>query len=238
MDKVNITLPSKCLVYKDVDPSKIFIRPLKGKDEKLISELSIDNFDRKFTQVLANVLEGIDPKQLTLGDRKYVMLWLAIHSYSNKHLMSFMCENCLSKLEMEADLATLVIKTLPDDFVEPHSLTLSDGSTVNLRLYRVKDELELGDLEKAGTNVWLFRIAMSIIGDQSIVEKVAFLEELPVADIAKIRAFQEQFDHGPVMETTFDCEKCGVTGRVPVPFRIEMFFPFGARLTKYFGATS
>lgn len=238
MDKVNITLPSKCLVYKDVDSSKIFIRTLKGKDEKLISELSMDNFDRKFIQVLANVLEGIDPKQLTLGDRKYVMLWLAIQSYSSKHPISFTCSSCLSKLEMEADLSTLAIKTLPEDFVEPYAMTLSDNSTVNLRLLRVKDELDLADLEKAGTNIWLYRVAMSMVGPESIVEKNAFLENLGVIDIAKIRSFQERFDHGPVMETTFDCEKCGVTGKVPVPFRIEMFFPFGERLARYFGASS
>ena len=238
MEKVNIILPSKCLVYKDVDPSKIFIRTLKGKDEKLISELSMDNFDRKFTQVLANVIEGVDPKLLTLGDRKYVMLWLAIHSFSKMHPVGFLCTNCLSKLEMEADLTTLTIKTLPDEFVEPYPITLSDNSTLNLRLFRVKDELELAELEKSGTNIWLYRFAMSIIGTESIVEKVAFLENLPVIDIAKIRAFQERFDHGPTMETTFDCEKCGVTGVVPVPFRIEMFFPFGKQLARYFGEAS
>lgn len=236
MSKMPLRLPSRCTVY-GVPPDSLFIRTLKGKDEKLIAEVSVDNYEKKFCQILGNCVEGIDVKKLTLGDRKYIMLWLAVNSFSKMHTISGVCENCLAKMEIEVDLTKMNVVELPENFKEPYPVTLSDGSIVNLRLFRVSDEIQLAEMEKTSTNTWLYRFALSIVSDESLPDKVARLEEMDSADIAKIRAFHEEYVHGPIMETQYECQKCGGVGVMPIPFRFELFFPSGQKLTRYFGTT-
>lgn len=233
-----IELPSRCRVYTGVDPSTIKARTLLGKDEKLIAEIPPENYERKFHQLLADVLQGIPIEKMTLGDRKYLILWLAINSYSKDFPIKFNCENCLAKLSMTVDLSKMLVKNLPDDFVEPQKVTLTKELDVNLKLLRVEDELRILDLQKAGQNIWLHRFAQSIVDDtKTHMEKVEWLEQLPAKLVAKIRAFHDVFDHGPIMTSDYECEKCGGAGLVPVPFRLEMLFPSGDDLKRYYGAS-
>jgi hypothetical protein len=234
-NRFSITLPSGCQVYPGVDPSKITIRPFTGREEKAIAEITADNFDKKFQVVLASVLEGIDPNILTLGDRKFIMLWLAINSYSPKYPVEFVCDNCSAKLTMEADLSEMQVLDLVAGFKEPYPVELSDGKTVHLRLLRVEDEISANALEKSGQNVWLYRYAASIVGEGTVLDKSKTLESYLAKDVAKIRAFHETHEHGPVMESKYTCDKCGGDGIVAVPFRIQMFFPYGESLKRYFG---
>jgi len=238
MEKTALKLPSKCLCYEGVVPENLTIRTLKGRDEKLIAEISKDNYEKKFNQLLSGCIEGIDTGKLTLGDRKYVMLWLAINSYGSIHPIEFVCENCLNKLKLDVDLKSLTVTELPDDFKTPYSITLLDGSLLNLRLLTINDEIKLAEFEKNGQNTWGYRWALSIVNDMTFMDKVNLVDNMEAKDIAKIRAFHEQFAHGPILETKYECEKCGGDGITPIPFRFELFFPYGEKLTRFFGTTS
>jgi hypothetical protein len=55
----------------------------------LISEISANNFDVKFLQVLKNVVTGVDCSKLTLGDRMYLALWLTINSYGKDSTVEY-----------------------------------------------------------------------------------------------------------------------------------------------------
>jgi hypothetical protein len=235
---IPVKLPSKCKVYEGVDPSQVTIRVLKGKDEKLIAEMTYENLDRKFNTVLKSVLKGVAPEKLTLGDRKFVLVWLAINSYGKLFPIELVCEHCVRKIMTEVDLSGFEVNELPDDYQQPYKLTLSDGKDIYVRLLTVEDELKVVDFEKTGANGWLFRYALGIVDQQlSDNQKVLMLEDMNVVDVAKVRAFHEEFDHGPVMEAPYKCGKCGGEGRVAVPFRIEMVFPYGPALKKHFGAS-
>jgi hypothetical protein len=235
-----ISLPSKCLVYKGVDKDGIQIRTLKGKDEKLIAEVNYDNFEKKFLLLLKNVLKGIDPEILTVGDRLFILLWEAINSYSKDFDIEHNCMSCFEKITSTVDLSQLDVVELPDDFKEPYSKELSDGSSVKLRLFRVQDEINIANYEKSGDSSWLYRFATSVVQKKSnkevgIWDRVSYLENLSAGDVAKIRAFHQEFAHGPKMEAPYICNKCGGEGVVPVPFRTEMLFPYGENLSKYYG---
>lgn len=232
-----IDLPSKYLVYK-IKPEEFKVRPLKGKDEKIIASLTYENLETKFVEILSNVTVGIDPRELTLGDRLYLMLWLAINSYNKFCSVETSCSECLQKSEYEVDMSLFGVAELPPDFREPYQLHLPlTKQTVGLRLFRAKDEEKAVSFEKqTGQNAWLFRYAQSIVEpEMSEIDKILFLEELPAAEVALIRAFHEKFSHGPKMETQVECQKCGGTELVSVPFRIELFFPYGKTLSRYFG---
>ena len=237
MSYVPLKLPSKCKVYDGVDPSQLEIRVLKGKDEKLIAEMTYDNLEEKFLVVLRNVIKGIDPIKLTLGDRKFVLVWLGINSYSKDFPVDVICDTCLQKITVNVDLAQFEVKELPDDFVQPYEVNLSEGK-VYLRLLTVEDEIKVANYEKSGANSWLYRYALTIVDpEKSTADKVNMLEEMEAKDLAKIRAFHEKFDHGPIMEADYICPKCGGRGRMAVPFRIEMVFPYGRTLKEHFGKT-
>ena len=198
---VTVKLPSKCLVYPDIDlvkdPDSIQIRTFKGRDEKLIAELSNENFEKKFVIVLRSVLKGIDPVKLTLGDRLYLIVWEAINSYSKIFSVDFECEHCWQKNIYDVDLSMLDVLALPDDYKEPYELKLPvSGEVVKCRLLRVEDLLKVNELEKANQNVWLYRYALSLADDRGIWDKVDYLENLSTKDLMIIRAFHTKFDHG------------------------------------------
>jgi len=144
-----IKLPSRCLVYDGVDPDGISIRTLKGKDEKLIAEVNYDNFEKKFLLLLKNIIKGVDPIKLTVGDRLFILLWEAINSYSKDFDIEHTCIECYEKIKSTVDLSDLEVIELSKDFKEPYEKKLSDGSIVKLRLFTVQDEINIAAYEKA-----------------------------------------------------------------------------------------
>jgi len=236
---IQVKMPSHCKAYPpEVDPEKISMRVTKGRDEKIISEITNDNFEKKFLMLLKSVMQGIDPNILTLGDRKYAMIWLVINSISPKQTLDMTCQTCLQQIKIDVDLSTFEVKELPEELVLPKAIKLSDR-TVTLRLLTVGDEVKVASLENQGQNVWLYRYALSVVPQdekKTVWNVVEELEDMNASDLAKIRAFHEVYDHGPIMETKYECQKCGGVGQVAVPFRIEMLFPYGETLKATFGA--
>ena len=233
-----LQLPSRCLVYKDIikdnSQEQIKIRAFKGKDEKLVAEISTENFEKKFQQILKNVLIGIEPSKLTVGDRQFLMLWETINSYDKLVSITHECEHCWQKSDFSVDLSLLEVNYLPENFVEPYDVELPISKvTVKLRLLRLEDMANIDELVKLGKNVWLYRYALSLVNSKTVWENVEYLENLDTQDLTRIRAFHDKFDHGIKMEFNYTCPKCGGTGLMPVPFRLEMLLPYGKAITKY-----
>jgi hypothetical protein len=234
-----LNLPSKCLAYENIDKSKLMIRPLKGKDEKLIAEISGDNFEKKFLAVLRQIVQGIDVEKLTLGDRLYIAIWEAMNSYSEKFFLKHECEHCWQSSEYAIDLSKLDIIELPDNYHQPYEIKLSEsGDVVKVRLLTISDSIKIDEMDKSGQNVWLYRYALGLeFPEGNVFQKMEYLENLPVKDLAIIRAFHDKFYHGPKMEQKYECSKCGGTGIMPVPFQIKFLFPYGIELVRHFGST-
>ena len=235
IEYVNVKLPSLGLVYSD-QKQEISIRPLKGIDEKVLTEANSKNYESVMLRVMKNVIKGIEPDSMTLGDRKFVFTWLTINSYGKDILIDIECEYCGCKVNHNVDLSKFNIIELPENFVEPYIVEVGNFK-IPLRLMRVSDSISLSNLEGKGRNPWLTRYALTIQNDKSLPENIKMLEEMPVKEIAKIRAFHEQFDHGPDMKIDYTCENCKEEMPVQVPFRIDMVFPFSDGLAKYFTKT-
>jgi len=229
-----LSLPSLLLPYKDIN--KVEIRMLKGRDEKLIGELDIANFEKKFKLLLDDVLRGIKPEELTVGDRFYVVVWIAINCYSKLYPIETLCEVCLRKIKVDIDLGTLEKVDLPKDYKEPYPLKLTNGDTLNLRVFRVKDEIKYLDYvtSKEKDNM-IYKLALSIADDRALVDKINYLEELSTQDIGLIRAFHDKYHHGVKLESGYKCPICGGTGITPVPFRLDIIFPSGETIAKSLG---
>jgi len=231
-----INLPSKCLIYEGIDPSQIKIRAYQGKDEVFLAEINPTNIERKFFQVLNNVLTGVDPRTLTLGDRLYIIIWECINSYTEIVKIKTMCSYCLKEVEVSVDLRELEVISLPDDFKQPYEVKLPSGKIVHLRLLTIQDEIEIEDFEKNTDSSFLYRYARSVVSDKNVLERMKELEDLSGKDLTVIRAFHEKFYHGPNMNAKVKCPKCDKEDEVEVPFRLDFVFPDGKILGDTFGA--
>jgi len=230
-----ISLPSKCLVYKDTKPEDVKIRAYQGKDEIYLSEINPSNLELKFLTILKDLIIGVNPGDITIGDLQYIIVWEYAKSYTNIVKVLTKCSYCLSEVEAVVDFGELDVITLPADFKQPYEKVLPSGKLVNLRLLNINDEIEAQKFEEKNGNGVLFRCARSIVDDDNVLSRIEKLSSGPINDVTAIRAFQEEFYHGPNMNAKFVCPKCGKEDRVLVPFRFDYIYPRGDGLTRYFG---
>lgn len=233
-DFIPINLPSKCLTYKDqnnnpINPETVSARVYQGSDEIYLAQINPLNLERNYFEVLKSVLKGIDPTQLTLGDRMYLILWEYVNSYNRRMKIKTVCSNCLSEVEISVDLGSVENKELPEDYKQPYPVTLPiSGDKVNLRLLTVEDEIKVEKYSKKHKKeAMLYRYARTIVDDMDVIAWVEKLSSMKAKDFMTILSFQDRFFHGPVMETTFTCpkEECGEEDDVEIPFRLDFFFP-------------
>lgn len=231
----SINLPSRCMVYKGVKPEDIKIRAYTGKEEIYLSEITYDNLELKFLSVLKQIITGIDPKDITLGDLQYIITWEYARSYTNIVKVPTRCSFCMQEIEATVDFGELDVVTLPDDFKQPYEKTLPSGKKVNLRLLTIGDSIAIQELGGKTGDVALSRCALSLVDGDDVLARMEKLSAGPISDIAAIRAFHEEFYHGPNMNAKFVCPKCERTDRVEVPFRFDFIYPRNTGLAIYFG---
>jgi len=232
---VPIRLPSKCLPYEGVNPDDVKIRAYQGRDEIFLAEITPINIEQKFLQVLNNVLRGIDPQKLTLGDRLYIIVWECINSYTEIVRVKDICSYCFKEAEFSVDLRELEVIELPDNYKQPYEVKLPSGKVVHLRLLTVKDEIEAQNFERGNDSSFLYKLARSIVDDRNVLERMRDLENMSAKDITVIRAFHEKFYHGPEMKAKVKCPNCGEEDEISVPFRLDFIFPDGETLGATFG---
>lgn len=231
-----INLPSRCLPYEGIEPADITIRAYEAPDEIFLSEINPVNLESKYLMVLKKVLLGIDPKLLTLGDRLYIMIWEYVKSYSSTISLPVMCSHCLAENTISIDLLNLDKIDLPEDYQQPYSVKLPDkGKEILLRLLTIEDEIAIEKYEKKNQDGHLYRYARSVVSDADVLSRLRDIAKLSAKDLARIRAFQTKFNHGPDMNTTFTCPDCGEEDEVDIPFRLEFLYPYGEALTDTFG---
>ena len=222
IDYVSIKLPSKGLTYgAPTVPIDVRIRPFKGRDEQLVAELDLRNSKKHLLDLVTGIVEGVPAEKLTTGDLSYILVWEAINSYTNLFPLKLTCQGCLQDVDVKIDLRSLDIKELPDSFKQPYLIKLSKQE-INLRLLTLKDDIEAFNFAANGQDSYLYTYALSIVDENtSAIGRVKILEEMSPQDLAKIRKFHREFEHGPDFNAKYVCPKCGWEGRVLVPFRLE-----------------
>jgi len=233
-----VQLPSGCRTYLNIPPEDITVRPYTGEDECILAQINPTNIEKNFLVILKRVLQGLDPKSLTLGDRLYLIIWLYISSYSEIVTVKQMCSHCMQEVEFNADMRKFDIKPLNPDLPIPTSIELPEsGTTVHLRPLTVGDEVASEKLANSGTDIHLYRYARSIVGQDDPVGKMQEMRTWHARDIARIRYYHDvEVDHGPIMRVTLPCPKCREEEVVDVPFRFDFFYPEGKTLGTCFGA--
>ena len=238
-----INLPSRCLVYNGVIPEDIKIRAYRGIDEMYLSEINPTNLHAKFIPLLKGLVIGVEPREITIGDLQYIIVWEYAKSYTNIVKIPTKCSYCMKDIEAMVDFADLDVVTLSNDsdwgkqngFKQPFEKTLPSGKKVNLRLLTIGDEVDAQIFEVENEDGMLFRYAKSIVDTDDILQRIGKLKDFTIDDLTSIRAFHDEYYHGPNMNAKFKCLKCGKEDRVEVPFRFSFIYPRGSELRRYFG---
>jgi hypothetical protein len=225
---VPISLPSRGKPY-EVDPLSIKVRTFKGKDEQLIVQMPAGNPKKKILEVMRNVVQGMDPIDMTIGDIMHILLWEAINSYTSIYPVTMICEKCFEEIKINADLGRIESHELPEDYQQDYSVTLN-GQAYKIRLLTLGDEVEIMGWAQKQDASYLYAYAMSLEdGSPDIYKKVLMLEELSSKELNKVRQYHAHFEHGPDFMAPYVCPKCGESGKVVVPFRLDDIIQFTAK---------
>jgi len=223
---VPIKLPSRCIPYEGVDPDSIKIRSFVGADSEVMAQVNDSNLYRKFAMIMNRCLQGIEAERLTLGDCVYITLWQAINSYSGKVNLDFVCEHCFKELFKTIDLDKDLDSIDLSDQYKQLNIREIGGKELPLRLLTVKDQELVFERSLQKLPIVLYECALTIENEKSVEENLEMLRTLPLKEIHKLEAFQDEFNHGPTLLAPYTCDECKQEGKVEVPFRFELFFSF------------
>jgi hypothetical protein len=197
---------------------------MRGRDEKFLADSADPNSARRFAELLRRVLVGIEPEQLTTGDRNHIMLWLIMNCYAPAGTFNIRCGECASINMETVEYVDLGTHILADDATASHSIQLGDGTELPVRMMRVADEIMLGDLPNTGE---LDRLACAIGNGQSHADRVKMLEGMTLPDIQKIRKWLTLVEHGPDTRFSYRCSTCDAESVAHLPITLALFFPAG-----------
>jgi len=231
-----IKLPSRCLTY-DVQPEEIRVRPYTGGDEVFLAEINIVNCNVKFREVLRRVVQGIDPGELTFGDKLYLMVWEYINSYTEMIYEMDVCSHCMKTVSFPVDLREMDFTAFPEDMVLPLPISITNEETLYIKVLTLDDEIQIEKYSQIHPDGFLYKLALQLVDEKKdVLARMEYLRDSSAKVTAKVRAAAQSLYHGPSFQYTGKCPNCGEEDTIEVPFRFEFLFPTGEILTKAFGA--
>ena len=240
MEKLNsvIQLPSHCQPYEF---NELRARPLETSEVKKV-RISIDSQNYMGLYDTIGQCLSVHPKVLTLGDFWYVAAWLRINTYpSIPHRVDWECSKCGSTNSKSLDLHGLQSHELSEEYREPAYINVPSGKKIQVRLYRLEDELEVRDFiqehykgKSSAATRWMLDVLQSIVMKGTLQDKLDYAKDnLSPDDIAYIEHFQSLLTHGLPDEIEMTCneyredygEVCGSVEQIPLRFRLLDLLP-------------
>ena len=231
-EAVEVKLPSKGLLgYSE----KVLIRPITGREEKIIASATGDTIESAVNRVLNRCIkEGPKAEELTEGDKSFLLVWLRINSYFPDYSVEIDCPACKKVFKKFIDLKKLPIKEIQ---VEKLPLEIEiGGKKIALSPLTAQEVEEVNNyrsqLAAQGRNfedLYSVRYAYMIRAidskDVSLSEKIDFVEGLIRGELAKLRKAEKLLDHGIDFRQELKCPLCGKSFTANIPITLEFFLP-------------
>jgi len=232
---VSVKLPSLGITYGDkLKDGLISLYPIRAFEEKLLMGMRGSGLDRINALLKSCIASDIDPLDLLVTDRLFILAYLKIISYGPNTKISVTCtkESCKSKFDKVVDLEKeLDVKYLSEVFKEPFSVILPvSGEVVELRLIRGSDELRLSRLNenfKRSNNkltvnpIYIYQLIAPIVsvnGEKlSDEELFSWCENLIGRDSQTLQQELLRWDSGISTEFSVTCANCGTEMMVELP---------------------
>tara|TARA_R110001592_G_scaffold362233_3_gene675461 strand:+ start:6658 stop:7554 length:897 start_codon:yes stop_codon:yes gene_type:complete len=228
-------LPSKFLLYPE--GTKIYARPLKVLEVKMLSSLTNDNFHYVITEVLKKAVDGIDVENLLVADKLYIIFWLRANTYKNSgYTVDFDCTLCETSSKYEFEINNLDIIDIKDDYQKDKTVVLPiNKDSLTTRQLFIRDENTVKNflnrnkrsLQNYDEDILILANLVDTINGKSIslMEKYNYLINLEPIDYGKIESYINHYDMGISPLMNVECKNCGGTAPVAVGFHPEFFVP-------------
>lgn len=228
-------LPSKFKLYPT--GTKIFARPLKVLEVKMLSSLTNDNFHHVITEVLKKSVRGIEIDKLLVSDKLFIIFWLRANTYKNSgYTVDFDCNMCDTHSTYEFEIDNLDIIDIKDDYNPNDTLKLPQcGDELTTRQLTISEENNVKNFQTRNRRsltefdediLTIANLIKTINGkEESLMYKYDYIVAMNPIDFGKIESYLNHFDMGisPIMNVT--CKNCGGIADVAVSFRPEFFVP-------------
>jgi len=209
-----VQLPSEGRLYPDNNPAKgglIHVRAMTTREEEILVTERLQKQGIAIDMILSNciVTPGINTLDLLSGDRTHILYYLRAISYGPKYKFTARLSDGHVQ-EVEANVAELKTRRLPEDFIEPFPFQ-ANGVTYELRLARGHDEqaiirARLQEHQKKGAHATevggtenLKRLVVSVNGDDDpkVIDKAVSNMHVRVAH--NIREKLIELSPGPIL---------------------------------------
>jgi len=242
----SVPLPSAGSVYPQNHPlhgrTSIEIKAMTAREEDILMSRALIKQGTVITHLLKSCMidKNVDPDDMLMGDRNAVMIAIRITGYGPEYHVEANCPDCSERNKIPFNLASMPIKRLDINPVEPGANLFSfklpvTGKLVNFSFMTGADDKEISTTQErmkkqgfqadtAVTSRLQFAI-QSIDGkdDRSLISH--FVRNMPARDSLALRQFIDKNEPGVDMKGWMECPVCGEHSQVPIALGASFFWP-------------
>ncbi|SMO59348.1 T4 bacteriophage base plate protein [Balnearium lithotrophicum] len=231
-EAIEVKLPSKGLLGYS---GKVLIRPITGREEKIIASANGDTVESAINRVLNRCIkEGPKAEELSEGDKSFLLVWLRVNSYFPDYSVEIDCPACKKVFKKFIDLKKLPIKEIQVDKlpleieingrkVALSPLTSQEVEEVNN--YKSQLAAQGRSLEDLYSVSYAYMIRALDGKEVPLSERIDFIEGLLGRELAKLRKAERLLEHGVDFRQDLKCPLCGKSFTANIPITLEFFLP-------------
>jgi hypothetical protein len=222
------------------------IRAGTAREEDILTSQALLKKGTVINELIRSCLvdKGIDPAELTMGDKNALMVAIRITMYGAEYEAEVECKECSTKSPQTFNLGELPIKRLAIDPVTD-GMNLFEFTlpylkkTVKFKFLTGRDDEEMSTIaakqkklnmqSDAGVTTSLQYSIISIDGIEDRAKIAAFVRMMPARDSLALRNYIKDNDPGLVMKQEVKCSSCGHEESVGMPIGINFLWPGAGR---------
>ena len=240
-----VELPTKGKFYPKNHPlcgaETIEIKYMTAKETDLLTSKTLLKKGVAIDRMLQSILvdSSIKVADLLVGDKNAILVAARISGFGASYDANITCKNCGTTSEQHFDLSEVEQKELEDD------IEVTDDGTffIDLPQSKIRAECKLltgvdeDKLMKKVEKKRKLKLAESLLTDQlkliivsleGITERGPvenFVDVMPARDSNYLRKQYERVKPDVDLSYLFECESCGASNNVSIPFSTNFFWP-------------
>ena len=245
-----VELPSGGNFYPPGHPLKgkesIEIKYMTAKEEDILTDRALLKNGTAIDRVLQNLIvdKSVRVEDMLVGDKNAVVVSARITGYGSNYETKVACPACGESSDFSFDLEEISILD-NSDALESSGVTVTEKNTflielptskvtVECRLLTGKDETKIfkenqrkarKKMNNSSATDQLRTIIVSVNGDTDLMNRAAFVNQMPAKDSRYLRALLSEITPNIDMTQVYDCPNCGHTADMEVPLTTDFFWP-------------
>lgn len=246
VEKSDITLPSKGLLYSEKHPlhnGVVTIHHMTAREEDILSSRTLLKKGQALNELLRSSIEGItiDPLDILSCDRNALFIAIRISGFGAEYPIQTICSKCektsnhtidLSKLNYrEPTIQSLQLHTNLFEYTLPKSklnvkfklMTGHDEQIISQLQDKITSTINIVNEKEVTLRMKQMIVSIDDETNPSILSEI--IGSLPVMDTRAFRKFVDEVEPGIDMKHTVMCSYCDYEEEVGVPITSDFFWP-------------